>query len=81
MAKKVELSEYEVRIALKSQIKISPDQKIKNNDVFFKVNQLYNFLIEKMVNDNSFQQELVNKNYAEFKDFKYKDKNKKNLHS
>jgi len=76
MAKKVKLSEYEVRIARKSQIKLSPEQKELNDNIFFIVNQLYNFLIEKLVNDKEFQDELISLNYAEFKEVTRKDKNK-----
>jgi len=76
MATRVKLKDNEVRIALKSRIKLAPEQKLKNDDIFFKVNQLYNFLIEKLVHNKEFQTELVAMNYAIFKDFEYKNKDK-----
>ena len=37
MARAKKLKENEVRLSLKSQIKLSPAQKEKNNDIFFKI--------------------------------------------
>jgi len=48
----------EVRIAYKSRIKITKSQKEKNDNIFFILNQVYNFSIEKLT-DKKYQKELV----------------------
>ena len=63
MSKK--LKDNEARIAYKSRIKISKDQKILNNHSIFVINQLYNFAIEYLYNEKN-QLKLVELGYGEF---------------
>ena len=55
----------EARIAYKSRIKISPEQKLKNNHIFFIVNQVYNFAIETLYDEEK-QKKFVEMGYGEY---------------
>lgn len=72
MKKSKELKDNQVRIAYKSEIKLSNDDKIMINSNIFIVNQLYNFLIETLQSP-SIQSKLISLEYAKFIDFEVKN--------
>ena len=66
------LKDNQVRIAYKSQIKLSSDDKLKIDTNIFIINQLYNFLID-LLSKSEIQEELVSLKYGEY--IEYKNKN------
>ena len=72
MAKKNKLKLNESRIAYKSRIKITKEQKILNNNNFFILNQLYNFSIDFLYQEEN-QMKLVELDYGEYIEYNKKE--------